>query len=160
MKYDDASWHYGGADFPENLPESAGGVHIAMFLAWAVLNGLAGDLHVKEFADELAELRARTVTPTEWFMANCDGKFTAEDLNEEGNRFALAYYQVREDGPRPTDICYIFDYEATFPEIEGSYDVPDDWATFERLAPIIQARFQAWRKSTAERRKWNWRFWE
>jgi hypothetical protein len=33
MKYDDASWHYGG-DFPADLPREAGSTHIAMFLAW------------------------------------------------------------------------------------------------------------------------------
>src|SRR6266404_3538306 len=36
MKYDDASWHYGG-DFPEDLPREAGATHTGMFVAWALL---------------------------------------------------------------------------------------------------------------------------
>lgn len=32
VKYDYASWHYGG-DFPEGLPETAGGTHMGMYLA-------------------------------------------------------------------------------------------------------------------------------
>lgn len=40
MKYDDASWHCAG-DFPKDLPEAAGATHTGMFLAWALLSGLA-----------------------------------------------------------------------------------------------------------------------
>ena len=42
MKYDDASWHSEG-DFPDDLPEEAGGTHIGMFFAWALLSGMGGD---------------------------------------------------------------------------------------------------------------------
>ena len=31
MKYDDASWHYGG-DFPADLPQAAGATHIVMVI--------------------------------------------------------------------------------------------------------------------------------
>ncbi|MGN6118448.1 MAG: DUF7832 domain-containing protein, partial [Rhodanobacter sp.] len=43
MKYDDASWHYGG-DFPKDLPDEAGATHTGMFVAWALLSGLAGQI--------------------------------------------------------------------------------------------------------------------
>lgn len=92
MKYDDASWHYGG-DFPKDLPTKAGATHIAMFLAWAVLNGLASDFHTAEPSEELAGLRDRKITPGEWFIMTCDEKFTDEDLSDEGNLFALGYYE-------------------------------------------------------------------
>ena len=62
MKYDDFSWHAGG-DFPADLPAEAGATHIAMFAAWAVLNGLAGDFHKVDRAIDLAQLRARGITP-------------------------------------------------------------------------------------------------
>lgn len=45
MKYDDASWRYGG-EFPAELDETAGATHIAMFAAWCVLNGLSAELHL------------------------------------------------------------------------------------------------------------------
>jgi len=44
MKYDDASWHYGG-DFPIGSPEEYGGTHIALFMKWCFVKGWAGDIH-------------------------------------------------------------------------------------------------------------------
>jgi hypothetical protein len=52
MKYDDASWHYGG-DFPKDLDDMAGATHIGMFVAWCLLNGLGGALHTEEFPEDL-----------------------------------------------------------------------------------------------------------
>lgn len=144
MKYDDASWHYGG-DFPAELPESAGATHIGMFVSWAVLNGLAGELHTQEFADDLGKLQARTITPGSWFLSVCDGKFTDEDLNEEGNQFALIYYGG-DDGLQTTDGSYLIDFTDAFPESETPYHVHDTWATFDTLEPIIRSRFEGWRK--------------
>jgi hypothetical protein len=92
VKYDDASWHSGG-DFPADLPPEAGATHIAMFVAWALLHGLAGDIHIREFPEPLARLRERKITPGHFFLEACDGKFTDEDLSELGNRFAEHYYE-------------------------------------------------------------------
>ena len=144
MKYDDASWHYGG-DFPADLPQIAGATHIAMFVSWAVLNGLAGELHTEDFADDLGKLKDRAITPTTWFLSICDEKFTDEDLNEEGNRFAEAYYG-RGDGLHAADGSYILDYVNAFPGIATPYHVSDTWTTFNKLEPIIRARFDAWRR--------------
>lgn len=136
MKYDDASWHYGG-DFPKDLPNKAGATHIAMFLAWAVLNDLASDLHTIETAKELAKLRAREITPGDWFIVTCDGKFTDEDLSDEGNSFAVAYY---EKGG-----VYVRDYSEAFPSVDTLYHVDDSWVSFDMIAPVLAERFRAWR---------------
>lgn len=139
LKYDDASWHYGG-DFPADLPKKAGATHIAMFLAWAVLNGLASDFHKIESAKELAKLRAREIAPGEWFIMTCDEKFTDEDLSDEGNSFAVNYY---DDGG-----LYTRDYCEVFPDVRTLYHVDDSWASFDALAPVIAERLQAWRRKT------------
>ena len=136
MKYDDASWHYGG-DFPPDLPREAGATHIAMFLAWAALNGLAGDYHKIDSAKELAELLAREITPGAWFIRTCDEKFTDEDLSEEGNQFAAAYYG---DGG-----SYVSDYCDAFPDVPSLYHVEASWVSFDALAPIIANRLRGWR---------------
>jgi hypothetical protein len=47
MKYDDASWHYGG-DFPADLPQAAGAAHIGMFLAWLIRNDYASQELIEE----------------------------------------------------------------------------------------------------------------
>jgi len=138
MKYDDASCHYGGY-FPADLPREAGSTHIAMFLAWAVLNGLGSDYHKVDTLEEFSKLRAREVTPGEWFRRTCDEKFTDEDLSDEGNLFAVRYYG--DDG------SYLDDYCNTFPSVSSLYYVDDSWASFDALAPIIAGRLLASRSS-------------
>ena len=139
MKYDDASWHYGG-DFPEGLPDEAGATHIAMFVAWAVLNGLAGEQHTDDFADSLERLKTKELTPREWFLEACDEQFTDDDLNEKGNRFAAAYYDASDTDPLP----YVADYNQTFPDAETIYSVPDGWETYAAIQPMIDSRYRAW----------------
>lgn len=146
MKYDDAGWHYGG-DFPDDLPESAGGTHIAMLVVWCLLNGLAGNAHVLEYAEALEELRTRTLTPGAWFMTNCDGKFIDNDLNEEGNCFVQTYYAA-EEGLQTDPGSYIADYELTFPDVPTLYHVPDNWESFDMIAPVIAQRFAVWKERT------------
>jgi len=150
MKYDDASWHYGG-NFPRELPDAAGATHIGMFLAWALLNGLAGEIHLSEFPQMLEKLETRAITPGQFLVEACDEKFTNEDLNEEGNLFAQDYY--RGDHAR-----YLSDYEkALGKNVPTLYHVPDTWESFDRLAPVIAARFNKWQKR--QNAKW-WQVWK
>jgi hypothetical protein len=143
VKYDDASWHYGG-DFPEGLATEAGATHIGMFLAWMLLNGHGGALHLADDAT-LALLRERMMAPGAWFITHCDEKLTDEDLSDEGNRFAEAYYLFDEDRHEEGEASYLPDYSKCFPDAPDSYSVPDDWASFDRLAPILAHRFAMWR---------------
>src|SRR6185503_2266920 len=137
MKYDDASWHSGGS-FPQDLPPEAGATHTGMFVAWAFLSGLAGELHIEDFPDDLPKLRSRAVTPGQYFLATCDGKFTDEDLNDEGNAFAQTYFDL-EKGQ------FIADYEQTVgANLPSIYHVPDTWETFDRLRPIFDQRLSVW----------------
>jgi hypothetical protein len=139
VKYDDASWHYGGG-FPGDLPPSAGATHIGMFVAWALLHGFAGGIHLREFPEPLAQLRERKVTPGQFFMDACDEKFTDEDLSDLGNRFAKHYYE-HDHAPGH----YFSDYAATVgTEAPSIYHVPDTWETYEQIAPVIQQRFEEW----------------
>lgn len=140
MKYDDASWHYGG-QFPKDLKNAAGATHIAMFSAWCLLHGLGGALHAEDFADDLERLRSRQTTPGEWFINTCDAKFTDEDLNAEGNAFA-AFYYAPEQSPYPTD------YEtAVAQDLDSIYHVPDSWETYDLLAPVIEQRYGEWKQT-------------
>lgn len=147
MKYDDASWHYGG-DFPAGLPNSAGAIHIANFVAWAALNGLGG-----EDLEQVEQLRARTTTPTEWFIRNCDEKFTDEDLSSEGNLFAAEYYGSGSAGE------YLADYERAFPDIDDLYRAPAGWESYDVAAPVITRRWKRWRSSTGRAKRPFWMFW-
>lgn len=139
MKYDDASWHYGADNFPKDLAEVAGATHTGMFVAWALLSGLAGSIHIDDFPDDIPKLVNRSVTPAVFFLEACDGKFTDEDLNEEGNRFAADYFEF-EKGQ------YLADYESTLGERgRDLYYVADTWENFDRLKPVLDRRYADWK---------------
>jgi len=143
MKYDDGSWHYEG-DFPKTLAQAAGSTHIAMFAVWAASRGLLSAERVEEAADLTAQFEARTITPTRWFLALFDEKLTDDDLGEEGNRFARSYY-ADEQGIHTEEASYIIDYCGVFPDFASLYAVPDSWASFDAVSPVISRRFEAWR---------------
>jgi hypothetical protein len=137
MKYDDASWHY-GSDFPDDLLDEAGATHTGMFLAWALLSGLAGDIHINEIPEGLVSLQKRSTTPGQFFLSYCDGKFTDEDLNEEGNAFTVDYYQ---------EGAFFEDYEeAVAADLPAIYYVADTWENFDQLKPIFDQTLREWKQ--------------
>jgi hypothetical protein len=138
MKYDDASWHSGG-DFPADLAPEAGATHTGMFVAWALLSGLGGELHVVEFPKELERLKRREVAPGRFFLMACDGKFTNENLSDEGNRFAQDYFDSSNGK-------YLSDYERILADnLPSLYHVPDTWQSFDLIRPVLDDRLAAWR---------------
>jgi hypothetical protein len=140
MKYDDASWHYGG-NFPGDLPPEAGATHTGLFLAWALLSGLAGNMHLSEFPEDLEKLRVRSITPGLFFLDLCDGKFTDDDLNEEGNAFAQAYFDFDHG-------LYLSDYDHVLSRgLPSQYHVADTWDNYEKLRPVLDKRLEEWRRN-------------
>jgi hypothetical protein len=129
MKYDDASWHYGG-DFPTGQPEEHSGTHIGLFLKWCFMQGWAGEIHLDE-EPELVELVCRgEMTGTEFLFKLCDGKLTDEDLSDEGNAFAADYYG--DDG------YYLEDYEKTFGD--PMYRLSEKDVDFLLFTKLLDAR--------------------
>ncbi len=139
MKYDDAAWHYGG-EFPKDLPQEAGATHTGMFLAWGLLSGLAGTLHLEDSSDCLGTLRARSVTPGAFFMRFCDGKFTDEDLSDDGNLFTAEYFDF-QTGRYLSDYC-----DAVGIHIDRIYYAADSWENFDRLKPVLDKRYAEWKR--------------
>jgi hypothetical protein len=138
LKYDDASWHYGG-NFPPELPPQAGATHTGMFIAWAVLSGLVGGLHKQHSKDLLMRLEQRTISPGQFFIKACDEKFTDEDLNDEGNAFTQEYFKFKTGD-------YLTDYERVLgPDVPTLYHVPDTWENYDRLKPVLDGRFSEWK---------------
>jgi hypothetical protein len=139
VKYDDASWHSGG-EFPAGLPPDAAATHSGLFLAWALLADLGSDYHRVESAEDLERLRARTLTPGQYFLAVCDGKLTDEDFGPEGNAFARAYYQ--QDGA-----SFLGDYQEHLAKgLPSDYHVADSWTNFDKLKPVLDRRLANWRR--------------
>ncbi|QDU74211.1 hypothetical protein Pan97_12160 [Bremerella volcania] len=140
MKYDDASWHYGSDNFPKDLPDAAGGTHIGMYVAWAVLSGLASSQFQEDWAELVEKLNARAIAPGEFFMAACDGKFTDEELGETGQEFTEDYFDM-EGGE------YIEDYEELFTEdVDSIYEIEDSWANYDQLKPVLDQRLADWKE--------------
>jgi hypothetical protein len=142
MKYDDASWHYGG-EFPDDLPSEAGATHTGMYLAWALLSGLSGELHISDFPENIPLLQSRSITPGAFFLEQCDGKFWDEDLSDEGNAFTQHYFDF-EKGQ------YLSDYQETLDEglpdsPSAIYYVTNSWENFDKLKPVLDRRLAEWR---------------
>ena len=137
MKYDDASWHYGG-NFPTDLPAEAGATHIGMFVAWAWLTGLAGEDVMDDMPETVTALNERTTTPGKSFFDNCDGKFVDDDLNAVGNAFAVEYFDFKNGQ-------YLNDYDELLTgDLPTVYHVPDTWESFDRLRPRLDERYREW----------------
>lgn len=139
MKYDDASWHYGG-DFPDNLPDAAGATHIGMFLAWMLFNGFASEELMEDSESDVGLIRERTITGAQFLIHVLDEKLTDQDFSDEGNAFAVAYYQGLNDDSR-----YVDDYLDTFTVSTASlYSVADTWGNYDKLAARMNARLIKW----------------
>ncbi len=147
-KYDDVSWHTGAAEYPKELPHDAAATHSGMYMAWALLSGLGGELAT----DGLPKLRARSVTPGRFFLEVCDGKFIEEDLSAEGNAFTQAYFDL--DRGR-----YLHDYDAVLCRgMSTAYHVADTWENFDKLKPRLDRRLAEWRRGELGGKPW-WKFW-
>ena len=130
MKYDDASWHYGG-NFPEGQPEEHGGTHIGLFLRWCFEKGWASQFHMDEEPDAVADVMRGTMSGTEFLFKYCDGKFIDEDLSEVGNGFATQYYG--DDG------LFLDDYAEAFGN--SMYLVPESAHEYGKFAAMLHARW-------------------
>lgn len=136
MSYDRVDWHYGG-EYPADLPPENGGTHIGMFLAWAIMNNLEGELLKEELAEALAAVRARLITGRQFLIEQCDEKFLEESLSDEGNEFARIYY---EDG------AYIADYAHVLAaELPSLYHVADTWENYDKIAQVISDHYAEWK---------------
>lgn len=129
MKYDDANWHYGG-NFPAGQPHEHSGTHIALYLRWCFAKGWAGELHIKDVPEDVADVISGKLSATEFLFRNCDGKFTDEDLTDEGNLFTQQYYE--------NDGLYLEDYSEHFGDL--MYIAPESAHDFEKFASILDAR--------------------
>lgn len=145
MKYDDAKWHSGGK-FPNGSPASYGGTHIALLLRWCFLKDWAGALHLAENSDDVEQVKRGELPATDFLFKCCDGKFTDEDLNADGNAFIESYY-----GPQGK---YLGDYARTFQAL--AYVAEEQRHDFVLFSKMVQSRYDDFLGPA--RRPW-WRPW-
>lgn len=156
MAYDRIDWHSGG-EYPADLPEENGGIHIGLFLAWAFSQGMVGEFHREESARLLGLLARREITGLVFLVEACDGKFWEEDLDERGNAFAIEYYDdksafAQQYGSYLNDYCDVFNRHADNEGFEypSIYHVENNWENFERLKPVLDERLAQWKVWSAD----------
>ena len=88
-------------------------------------------------------LAERTSTPGVEFLRECDGKFLDDDLTPEGAGFTEAYFSYENpDG-------YVMDYSNILgDDLPSVYHIADSWDTFDRLRPVLDERFDQWKRGT------------
>ena len=152
MAYDRADYDYSTEEQP--LPKGHAATHIGMFLAWAALHGLLNDYHEQHSARLVGQLRARQITGRQFFQAACQEQFAEKDLNVQGNAFAESYYRDSA-GQRG---AYFADYKQVLAaRLPSFWHVADTWDNYEKLAPVINQRFETWKNPP--RKRW-WQFWK
>jgi hypothetical protein len=124
-----------------------------MLVAWAALRGSLAKKHAKA----AAPLVARTITGREFLVKTLKGKLADTDLDKSVANFLYGYTHrlFLDDSERDRkatrkllglhrddEIAFSDDYLATFKKVvKNPYLVPDAWAAYDRLAPILDARY-------------------
>ena len=126
MPIDDAGWHYDTCS-EHGLDYACAATHIGMFFSWLAHHGLANQDNV-----DITALLDRSLTPGSFLLQRCGGEIDGFMLTERGWAFSEAAYRA-----------YLGMYQY-IPEIarhEVSYAVPDTWATYDAVAPVIQEAY-------------------
>lgn len=132
---DRADWHYQG-QFPRDLPPESAATHIGMYLTWLIFNDLISKYGLRLFAERLEELRNRRITGRDLVLNELDEKLFDRLLTKTGRAFTEDYYSGQS---------YLVDYEACLAQdLPSLYHVSDTWTNFDRLAPLISARYVRW----------------
>ena len=138
MVYDDLDRHLAAAGSIERAA-----VPMGMFLAWCVnLNLISSDL-LDAAEESILRLRYREITGSELLLRGCGGTLDSRWFSEAGVAFCDRYYAR-----------YLDDYREVFGD--AIYDVKDDWAHYDRLAPLLTEHLFGRKK--ARGKAW-WQFW-
>ncbi len=138
--YDKAAWHREDQGFRhEGLDPKLAGTHIVLYRSWMIMRGFASAEWLETFPDVPAALVARSIGPAE-SEPRADASIGDADFNEEGHAFTDWYYQrwYADDLQRHLTL-----------RMPSPYHVPDDWASFERLARVLDSRLEDFRSQVA-----------
>lgn len=117
MTIDQSAWHYEVPDFPRELADEQGGVHIAFFLRWMIENGFSGAELQEEYPDIQNKVKNNRLDAFNILTVFFDGVLLEEDFTSEGARFANAYYLEKETFSQKNG-NYLEDYETIMSQLE------------------------------------------
>jgi hypothetical protein len=136
IEYDSWRWHTEGAFPKDQLPEQ-GYVHIGVFLTWLIDHDMLDPDWVAGSGVKRAVAAIRERQETACALRDMtDGRFTSDMLTAEGQGFTGAYYAPEYGYPR--------DWRRVFGRSADRYAVPDEWATYDRIEPLIEYRLSQW----------------
>ncbi|MBP6563882.1 MAG: hypothetical protein KA214_10445 [Neisseriaceae bacterium] len=148
MIIDCAQWHYED-DFPPKLPQSQASTHIGLFLCWIIMNHLESELLAEHLVDDLAQVRARTMTGRDFLLNLAEGQLLSDDLSPVGLAFTQAYYQ---DEAQEGYGQYMVDYYLALNvmKLPSLYHVLDSWHQYDLVAKHIDVAYAAWQAAQTE----------
>ena len=118
-----------------------------VFLAWCVRLQLVDSSFANQHQELILRLNYHEITGAQLLVDACGGTLRYEHLNPRGGEFARAYYPL-----------FIDDWRATFGE--DIYSVPDNWETYDRIAPALtSALLGPPGKPPVKAGRW-WQFWK
>ena len=134
-EFDDWRWHVEGR-FPKDAPPEQGYVHIGVFVTWLNSRGLLDPDWIARTKVErtISAMTERRAKPSG--LRSTEGRLTSEMLMPEGRAFSGAYYAP--------EYGYARDWRVVFGRRADLYDVPDAWETYDRIAPLLDRRYDAW----------------
>jgi hypothetical protein len=135
-EYDDWRWHVEG-HFPKDQPPEQGYVHIGVFVTWLLDFGFVDPDWVARAGAEQAVTAVAERRGTPGTLRDVtEGRLVSDMLTPEGRAFTGAYYAP--------EYGYARDWRGVFGRRADRYDVPDAWETYDRIAPLLDRRHEAW----------------
>jgi hypothetical protein len=143
--YDKAKYHSGTVR-KYGLSSEHASNHTVMFLRWLVEHHMTSDLFEQEGKAVLQKFRAGKVSIHKLYKW-WDGCLIDDMLSEEGNAFAMHYFDF-ENGQ------FLPDYTATLQgSLPSEYHIVFSEENFQMLRKVIDRRYDEWKGSRAERPK-------
>jgi len=141
-------WQY-ATRFPDSAAENC--VEDAFFATWCGLNGVLREPRVAPAA--LAAIQRRDTTPLVFYSTALDGLLWSGDVKPELQPFCKAYTaSAKEDaGSAMHDVKDVFG-ERNYFRGQGEARTPDDWPSYDRIAPLFTRRLDEWRRGATWRR--------
>jgi hypothetical protein len=136
IEYDLWRWHTDGA-FPKDQAPEQGYVHIGVFVAWLACHDMLDPEWVARSGVKraVAAIVARRENPCA-LRDMTDGRLSSDMLTAEGRGFAGAYYAP--------EYGFAGDWHKAFGRRADRYDVPDEWSTYDRVAPMVDRQYAIW----------------
>ncbi|MFI8715624.1 hypothetical protein [Brevibacillus brevis] len=132
--YDKAKYHY--ENFEEDLPRKQAYVHTGFFIGWLIENDMVSEDFQKSYENLIAEFKQRKMTGPEVYEKT-GGVLAKDMLNEEGNQFAMFYFDF-ETGE------YRYHYLEAFDCEPSVYHVEDTWENYDHIKDWIDNEYEYW----------------